>query len=111
MLTGIIPHDELEALRTVDNGYRAALHILSCPTFGEDLRVWRFVSAKPFPGIDFPTMLRRGHFSRYEKVLLRCAWSLFNGNAKLALDDVACNLYADEIRTVIEAIRIRGGYR
>ena len=49
--------------------------------------------------------------SSSEKLLLRCAWSLFDGRAKLALDDIAFSLDVEEFSTLIEAIRIRGGYR
>ena len=111
MLTRFITPDELKELRQIDDGYRAALHILSYPVFEDDLRVWRFVFAKPNPGIDFMNMVRRGRFSSSEKLLLRCAWSLFDGRAKLALDDIAFSLDVEEFSTLIEAIRIRGGYR
>lgn len=98
-------------LASHDGGYRAAFHILLSPRFHRDDRVWQHVHlVAPNNGIYFEEMLETGRFSDGERLLLRVAWSLFNGGVEVALDDIYCRLDRKALELVLEAMRLRVPY-
>lgn len=103
-------HDRCDVIREIcqDQGWHAALTILTCPILRRDGRVWQHVSLER-RRIDFRAALDEGTYSHGEVLLLSCAWSLFNGDISVDLQELACVLGEQNLRTVHLAMERRAG--
>jgi len=87
-----------------DPGWRAALHIITSPTFRRnDARLWSHVD---FEGrsLFFDKILDEGTWSSTEALMLRAAWSLFNQDCLVNLWGVVNWLSDDQAVTLLDAI-------
>ena len=96
---------DAELLR--DPGYRAALHILTSPTFRRnDGRLWKHVHVDRGDvgsEINFDKILAAGTWSSTEELMLRAAWSLFNQDHDVNLWTLVHRLSDDQARVLLDA--------
>lgn len=90
-----------------DSGWRAALHILTCPTFRRDEgRLWPHVDIER-GNLWFAKIVDEDRtWSSSEDLMLRAAWSLFNGDEKVSLYRLGDRLDDAQFQTLLNALAI-----
>lgn len=97
-----------------DPGWRAALHILTCPCFNpNDARIWAHVDFE-HGDLWFNRIVGENRtWSSTEALMLEAAWSLFNGqdglragDQRVSLYDLAARLDNRQMQTILDAILV-----
>jgi hypothetical protein len=87
-----------------DPGWRAALHIITSPTFrSNDARLWSHVDLGG-RSIFFADIIKEGTWSSTEALMLRAAWSLFNQDCDINLWNLVNRISDDQAVTLLDAI-------
>lgn len=84
----------------------AATYILAAPILGG--RVERWIDFKHHE-IDFSRMLDN-EWSHGERLMIQAANDLYNGDRAVGLDELASTLDDRNLRTILDAIKIRRGW-